>query len=386
MPVSGNAAIPAGATVLSVGAATVTLSAPATATGSASASYGTLGVFRFSGLTENQYTVTLTKPGFNSRSLAFYLNNANYYLGDGAGQGVASTSAAILTSDPVVLTPTSGGTLLAGAPFIGSAPLTVNYSLALPLAAFTSLGSNVTASWNFGDPADVDDETTLTTARHTYRTAGNYSASVTLTGSANSITVPVTTPIGAVHVQRVAPDTRAGAPAAQIISAGFIGSFAAPLLNANFIEKQPTTPVVYQESKRDSGSLDIDRSDAVPLPLPPATSPYGPFSATTTFNHTKEDSDFDYTKTVYVYYAGAFPTTTYTQSQWRTPLGPAYFTGQNVVPPTDTSSGTYLPYAPASPTASPERFRIFCTMGGFVFGEKPSLVGDYQLQVGRIEP
>ena len=377
MPISGNPAIPGGATVTSVNnSTTVTLSAAATATGSASTTYGTPGMFKFSGLTENQYTVTLTKPGFTSRSIAFYLNNASYYLGDGAGQGTASTDSNILANDPVVLPAVPAGSpRLDASPFLGAEPLNVNFSLIVSNSQLTTLGSNLTATWNFGDDtppitdtADLNDDLTLSTAKHIYLTAGDYTPTLTLTGDSGSL--PVLS--NAIHVQRVTPDIRSGAPIAQLIGVGFIGSFAAPLSNANVIEQAPGAPVVYQESKRDSASFDIDRTDAIPLPEPGTP-------ASTTFNYFKEDSDFS--NQLYVFYNGAFPTTTYNQANWHTRAF-----DPTIDPSTDNSPNTFTTYQPAQPNVPADRFRIFCTLGGFVFGEQPSLVGDYLLQPGRIEP
>lgn len=335
------------------------------------------GLFTFSGLTENQYTVTLTKPGFTSRSIAFYLNNAAYYLGDGAGQGTASTDVNTLTNDPIILPAVPAGSpQVIAAPFIGAEPLNVNFSLIIPNSQLTALGSNLTATWNFGDgtpsvtdTADLNDDITLSTARHIYLTAGDYTASLTLSGSGG--TLPLAS--NAIHVQRVTPDTRGGAPVCQVIGVGFIGSFAAPLNNGNVIEQDPSGPIVYQESKRDSATFDIDRSDAVPLPAP-GTNP------TSTFNYTKEDTDYgDPNKLMIVSGDGSvsFPF-----------LARPYLTltpSEQLVFSGDLSPYSFATYA-APQNAPPDRFRIFCTMGGFVFGEQPSLVGDYLLQAGRIEP
>ena len=353
------------------------------------------GQFTFPGLTENQYTVTLTKPGFTSRSIAFYLNNAAYYLGDGAGQGTASTDINTLTTDPIILPPTSVIVpTLTAAPYIGAEPLTVNFSLAVPLNTFTNLGSNVTATWNFGDPADVDDQMSLTSARHTYRTAGDFTATLTLTGSLSSITLPATSPIGTIHVQRVSPDTRVGAPVVQVIGVGFIGSFAAPLfpdlsVSPNqVIETLATTTgnIVYQESKRDSATFDIDRfvwmaqNEPVGFDRAAVQAQFPYLTFPKTFSPSEEDTDYgDPNKLMIVSGDGSvsFPF-----------LARPYLTlsaSEQLVFSGDLSPSSYANYA-APQNTPPDRFRIFCTMGGFVFGEQPSLVGDFLLQAGRIEP
>ncbi len=387
MVINGSSALAAGTTVASiVNSSTFTLSSSAAATGSSFTTFGVAGQFNFLGLTENQYTITLTKPGYVSRSFSFYLNNANYYIGDGSGQGAATTTLSTLTSDPVVLAAeTATLAKLSPSPYIGAEPMNVNLSLIVPKTQLTSLGSNLTATWDFGDgtpsvsdAADPNDDITLSTSKHIYLTAGDYTPTVTLTGSSSSITVPVTSDIGTIHVQRVTPDVRAGAPIAQIIGVGFIGSFAAPLNNSNVIEADPSnSKVVYQESKRDSASFDIDRSDATPLPSPGT-------AATSTFNYTKEDSDYGDPNaltlvsgngTTFPFLARIYSANTVTADE-------------RLLFQSDLSQGTYAAYPPANPPTNfaPERFRVVCTMGGFVFGEIPSLVGDYQLQAGRIEP
>ena len=386
MPITGNAAIPANATIASVDSATsITLSVPATATTSASTTYGTPGQFAFSGLTENNYTITLTKPGYVSRSIPFYLNNASYYIVEAGGAGGASTDPAALTADPVVMAAETAATpTLSASPYIGAEPLLVNFSLVLPLLTSQNLGSGVVATWNFGDgtPAiasntSAEDDVTLSTAKHVYGTAGDYAASVTLAGSGGSVTVPLTTPIGsAVHVQRMSPDTRSGAPATQITGIGFVGSFAAPLSNANVIEVAPTATgsIVYQESKRDSASFDIDRTPEI-----------ADLTNGSDFHPALEDTDF--TGQLYVSYSGAFPATVYDQQFWV-----ARPFDSKLDPDTDNSPGKHTKY-PASPPSGapvttpsvPDRFRIITTMGGFVFGESPSLVGDLVLQTGRLE-
>lgn len=336
------------------------------------------GQFTFTGLTENSYTVTLTKPGYVSRAITFYLNNANYYIGHGSGQGIASTDPNTLTNDPVIVAAeTASSPTLSAAPYIGAEPLHVNFSLVLPLATSQSLGSNVVATWNFGDgtptitdAADVNDDITLSTAKHLYQAAGDYSASVTLAGTGGTVTVPLSTPIGAaVHVQRVTPDTSGGAPVAQIIGVGFIGCFAAPVNNANVIETSTTATgtVVYQESKRDSASFDRDRDPAIAA------------QNGSDFHPSAEDTDL--TGQLYVYYNGAYPTTVFNQADWHTR---AFDSNQD--PATDNSPGTFLLYQLPSASSAPDRFRMICTMGGGVFGETAPLVGDLMLQVGRIEP
>ena len=401
MPITGNPAIPFGAKVANVvNATTFTLSAAATATTTAATTFGEPGMFKFTGLTENNYTLALSRPGFDSRLISFFLNNANLYIGHGAGLGVASSDQATLTADPVQLTATDVTTPeLRVGPFIGQEPLFTGFTALIPIATLNTLGTIQSATWNFGDGTDpvtdsfsTSDDVALTTANHLYRKAGIYTATLALDGSLADLTITSST----IHVQRIIPDvnmplTGNGQPAAQCIVAGFVGAFSAPLSNlgnpvqlaevgsisqtikvrqangayADVILSNAAKAVVYQESKRDAGAFDIDR--------PPKTIPV-------VFHPQAEDSDL---------------------------IGQLYLTGDgtpglpiqlraydqltNAEKQTfedDNTPNTYLEYT--SPQVGsvnvPDRFRIFTTLGGAAFATEPNKVGDFLLRPGRVEP
>ncbi len=386
MPITGNAAIPVGTTIAAVpSATTLTLSAAATANASSTATYGDAGVFKFTGLTENNYTLSISRPGFQTRLLSFFLNNNNLYIGE---TGAATTADALNT--PVVLSPVtvSEVTLVAGPPF-GQAPLFVNFNALIPIADLNAIGAIQSATWNFGDgtPALTDaassiDDIAQTAAKHRYDAPGDYTAQLVLVGATGSRTV--TTPI---HVQRSAHDSSADAPGHQIIVAGYVGSFAAPLSDSGSVVQTSTITTVaqtlsvkqangsytnvalpsiarasvFQESKRDSASFDIDRS---PLINP---------DASIVFSANSEDSDFD--GQLYLSEAGlrTFPNLT---SDERNSFA------------ADNTPGTFATYVPpkVGEVLNPDRYRLFNTLGGSVFNIEPSKVGDLILQVGRVEP
>jgi subtilisin-like proprotein convertase family protein len=422
MPVSGNAAIPAGATITAVESATVVrLSAAAIASGTASTSFGQPGVFRFSGLTENNYSLDFSRPGFDNRLISFFLNNASLFIGDGAGAGIASSNSSTLTNDPIQLAQAdvTEPTLRVG-PFIGQEPLYTSLTALIPVTDLDDLGTIQGAVWNFGDgtltvsdSASSSDEIALTTAKHTYQSAGTYTATLTLDGSLNDLVITS----GQIHVQRMRPDatmplTGNGQPAGQILVAGMVGAMAAPLssvgdpvqkaevttLSQTFRIRQASgtysdvpmasvpKAVVYQESKRDAGAFDLDRFVWMAQNEPSgfdraamqAQFPY--LILPKTFSPSEEDSDF--TGQLYLtgdgsvsapYLLRAFDDLTEAEKQT--------FAGDN-------TPGTYVTYTPpqVGGVPVPERFRIVPTLGGAAFATQPNRVGDLLLQPGRVEP
>ncbi len=253
MPATGNPSIPGGATVSNVvNVTTFTLSLAATATSSAATTFGEPGVFKFTGLRENNYTLALSRPGFDSRLISFFLNNANLFIGHGAGLGVASTDQTTLTIDPVQLTPTNvTAPELRVGPFIGQEPLFTGFTALIPITTINTLGTIQSATWNFSDGTDpvtdsssTSDDVALTTAYHLYQKAGTYTATLVLDGSLADLTITSAT----IHVQRIIPNadmplTGNGQPAAQCIVAGFVGAFAAPMTDGG-------DPVQIAESAR----------------------------------------------------------------------------------------------------------------------------------------
>jgi subtilisin-like proprotein convertase family protein len=352
------------------------------------------GTFSITGLTEDNYTLSLSRPGFQTRILPFVITNSDLYLAESG-----PVEAAGAPDEPMILSPVTVTTpeLVAG-PFIGQEPLYVTFNALIPVAQLTALGAIQTATWDFGDGAVIADTASptdaisQTTATHTYTAAGHFAASLVLAGASGSLNVPATT----IHVHRARPDATLvnGQPQThQVLVAGFVGSIAAPLANGvgdlqiapgsgatsqQIYQRQAngtytattvsgiSTGIVYQESKRDTGGFDVDRSPFIPNPANP-----GP----TDFNLTAEDGDF--ASRLYISGDGS-PTLPFLARPFNPTLDPAG----------DNTPGSFLLYQPPQVNGQPipDRFRIFVTLGGHVMNTVASEVGDFVLQPGRVEP
>ncbi|MFZ4596401.1 MAG: carboxypeptidase regulatory-like domain-containing protein, partial [Verrucomicrobiaceae bacterium] len=363
------------------------------------------GQFTIPNLTENNYTLSISRPGFETRLISFFLNNANLYIRNGpivanVAVGSATTDASVLTSDPVILTPVSvpSPELRPGPPY-GQAPLFVNFTALVPIADLNAIGAIQTATWTYGDgtPAVLDtasstDDVAQTTAKHLYTLPGDYTATLVLAGATGSRTM--TAPI---HAQRIAPDTAADAPTHQIIAAGFVGAFAAPLSDAGAVVQLSQTgstaqtvsvkqsngtytnvalasvpkAVVPQQGKRDSASFDMDRPPLI------ATGNGSDFHIN---NGELEDSDF--TGQLYISGDGSvsLPWLFRTYAQL-TDDEKSSFLGDN-------TPGSFAAYSPpmVGGVPNPDRYRFFTTLGGAVFNPEPAKVSDLILQTGRVEP
>lgn len=306
---------------------------------------GTNGAFSIPSLTEDYYSLSISKPGFQPRNVSFLVADGNLNLSNIVLSAVSLTNATLLA-----------------APFVGADPLHVNLSLLIPASQLDGLGTNVVATWDFGDGTppisetnSLSDEITQTEADHTYTNPGVYQAAVTLVGSGGSLSRQSQEILS----HRSRPDP-AGSNL-QMVVAGFVGSIGAPYANAGSpLEFSDTTNITYdisndgqppfvvaqnsiaQENKRDSAGFDIDREPFLP-------------GATFTYQAGGEDTDF------------------FTQAT------------NNL---TANGDGIYTVYVP--PTVNgvprPERFRLYSTMGGAAFGTNAARVGNFILQVGRIEP
>jgi PKD repeat protein len=269
----------------------------------------------------------------------------------------------------------------------------------VPIADLNAIGTIQSATWTFGDgtapitdTASATDDIAQTTSKHLYTTPGDYTATLLLTGASGSRTMNT-----AIHVQRMAPDTSGDAPTHQIVAAGFVGAFASPQSDVGAVVQLAQTGttaqtlqvkqangsytalalasvskgVVQQETKRDIGSLDIDRP---------------PLIATTNgadFHPNDEDTDFgDSSKLTIVSGDGSVTLPFLVRSyQSLSPAEQSEFTS-------DLSLGVFAPYTPPSVggVPNPERHRLFLTLGGAVFNPQPAKVGDFILQTGRVEP
>jgi len=288
----------------------------------------TNGSFSFDSLTENEYTLTVSMLGYYATNVAFNIDATN------------------VTLPPIVLTPVvAANPTVTTAPFIGQAPLYVNFTPIISAATVAGLGSNIVASWDFGDGSTLLATQTVSVA-HFYNGGGSYQASVTFSGSSGS------TNISAAYTTALAaqPNTDSVSNTAYyVFGGGFIGSIASPIHNGNSIETTPITisnqtyHAVYQESKRDSADFDIDR--------------YPFTNSGSLFNPNGEDTQF-FVQAVH----------------WTN--GISYYDAHGVVP------------VPAN-----QQFRMICTLGGCIFPpetvpwtDQSAQVGAFTLQLGRVEP
>lgn len=297
------------------------------------------GEFIFQGLTENKYSLSIQRPGYNNYKKDVFVPGQSD-LGD-------------LPLNP----PVNAVADLLAFPKEGFGPLHVNLQLLIPSDDLTGLGDNLITSWEFGDgnveiSSDANPEINPLYVSHTFDTPGHYTVTARIDGDSAS---PQITQTVDVHVQRVAHDPTG--EDVQLLDVIFAGSLAAPLSDAGDIiqlsgkqtlnnvkysykdisgtKRDQTLSVVqsatvYQQNKRDTASFDIDREP------------------TGSFLPSQEDTDF------------------FTQED----------TPYHNVNPTN-QDGIF------TPNTEPNRYRAIVRMGGFVFSTHPSAAGGLQVQTGR---
>jgi len=323
------------------------------------------GNFSFNELTENDYTLFISKPGYVSKNFTFFVSENNVTLGD------------------ISLVPQSITSPQIQGPTIGSQPLTATYSVLIPGAPPWNTVNRVT--WNFGDgSAPVTGSlTTLSTLTHEFTKPGEFTVSATLYTDA-SAQAPAAT--SKVLVQRRVPDAT---PATQIIPLGFVGSLAArtetaanvssaavaqtadlattftpnaggeavamksvidyssgkPMVAYAVADTGPgaISATVYQESKWDSGTVDSDR--------PPRLAP-------TTFSPGAEDTDF--TGQTYIRYNA---TSARYDAISAAAAGSAVLNGQD-----NATAGLYTAYSLPPGQTRATRMRLFSSLGGYFLG------------------
>ena len=131
---------------------------------------------------------------------------------------------------------------------------------------------------------------------------------------------------------------------------------AAPVSNLgtdiqSVITADANTGFLYQESKRDVASFDIDRFR----------------KGTPAFEPMAEDSGFF-----------VQPGTPYADVSAQDPV-----LDRQTIP---ANGQPFIAYPQPGQTGGPGRFRLITTMGGYVFGTLPASSGNFTLQVGRLEP
>jgi subtilisin-like proprotein convertase family protein len=306
----------------------------------------TNGAFTFTNLTENDFTLTVSKVGYQDAQTGFSVIASNVSLGNIFLQPVTNTEAELLTL-----------------PYAGGEPLTVNFRTIVPLNLLSNLGTITNNTWTFGDGTSTNFVSNLVAeVEHTYFTPGYYTATNEIRGTVSSLTL----------VSRLITVFPASVPAgwtnAHFISAvGFIGSIGSSVqemvngletpapattnvtVTVNGVDvvlSNVPTAALWQESKRDAAGFDNDRF------------PTGNFAGS-------EDTD-------------VFP------------IGGGYQQFPRL----------------ATVGNSTNRFRMTTTMGGYVFGperqppdpgfnygtntavygSEPAKVGIFVLQPGRLEP
>lgn len=332
------------------------------------------GTFTFPELTENDYTLILTKPGFQPATVTFFLGEEDLDLGD------------------IVLTPlTVTVPEIRGAPLLGYEPLYVEWQMLVPV----DYGA-AQISWNYGDGSAVEAGAfaDLVAPSHIYTTAGVFTPSATLSGGSLGSPVMVTGPD--VHVHRRLADDSPGAPTHQVVGAVLIGSMAArmdagantpaadpvALLNyqTTFTDEFGTIDIdsatIYQESQWDSASFDLDRI------------PFG----TGNWAVTSGLEDSDYGRAGDLASGGqtfVFYNTSATDNQM-TPHDEKWDArawSQAPLPPLPAgplfqSPSTFAAYTPANPNR-PDRHRMKVTHGGYLLGSEALPMGDVNLFPGR---
>ena len=178
----------------------------------------TNGAFSFASLTENSYVLNVSRLGYYDSSVFFRVTSSNVNLGN-----------IILT--PIQITSPQ----LTAAPTIGAAPLNRQLHAPDPTSNLTTLGTILSATWNFGDGvSQVFSNADIASISHIYTSAGVYTARLNIAGTGATLR---SRPRSASPCWR--PDrTRWVLPTATnfIWGGSFIGSLAAPLQNANVIE------------------------------------------------------------------------------------------------------------------------------------------------------
>ncbi len=330
------------------------------------------GTFTIPDLTENDYTLYISKPGYQTTTYTFFVSENDVPLGDIAITPLAITEPQLTAAPPIG--------------YAGTQPLHVEFTVDLPLGY-----GGTTIAWDFDGNGSTDQTgpiATLTETFHNYATPGLYTAKATLSGGSLGSPVEKTQLI---HVHRGLADPSGAGQ--QILLTGFVGAFGArtdaaantPSASPAGITDAATDTVTYlgpspvnlasgavfQESIWDTANFDIDR-----LPLAPGSAFPGP-----------EDIDLtpNWPSLRYVRFNTNSPNPTkYESLQYSgDPLGNVP-SGSKAVE-TANSVG-FTPYTIPPGTTKPNRFRIATTLGGAVFSPEASAVGDIKIQPGRTLP
>jgi subtilisin-like proprotein convertase family protein len=330
---------------------------------------GEEGTFTISDLTENDYTLYISKPGYETTSFTFFVGETDLALGDIS----------------VVTLPISEPRLTAAPPigYAGSQPLHVVFTVDLPLG-FTG----TTIAWDFNGDGQTDASgpiADLTETTHNYAVPGIFTAKATLSGGGLGLPVERTRVI---HVHRCLADPAGGSQ--QVLLSGFLGTMgartdpaaedvdAAPVVSSDLQTTSvswlgsPPTPLsltsgfVMQEGLWEVATVDLDRP-----PLAPGSVFPGPEDIDLTPGHPSLR---------YVRYNTSSPNPTKYEAlnYAQTPAGSRAVETGNAI--------GYSNYTIPAGSTRPNRFRIVTSLGGAVFNVVPSAVGDIRIQPGRTLP
>ncbi|MBN8460693.1 MAG: carboxypeptidase regulatory-like domain-containing protein [Verrucomicrobia bacterium] len=363
---TGNPEIPIHTPIETIAGAAIRLEGGVT---TATFTSGPDGTFTIPELTENDYTLFISKPGYETASVAFFVSDADQALGDLPLVPLAITEPRLTAAPPVG--------------YAGNQPLHVEFTVDTPLGF-----GGTTIAWDFnGDntPDQSGPVAELSEVSHDYGQPGYYTAKVTLSGG--TLPFAITKDV-AIHVHRGIADPGGGNQ--QILVNTFVGSLAArsdaTANNATepqvTVQDSATDPVtylgpatvnlqsgsVYQESINDPSAFDADR-----IPLAPGASFPGQEDLDLTPNHPAlRYLRFNQNSTL-------SPVTKYEALTYS-----ATPTGSRSVESNNTAGITT--YTPPAGTTKPNRFRIVTALGGAVFSTEPSAVGAIKIHPGRTLP
>jgi subtilisin-like proprotein convertase family protein len=276
---TGNAQAPIFQPVQPIPSATLRLEGGVTAQSIPVAADGT---FTIPALTENDYTLFISKPGYKATTFTFFISENDEALGD------IPITPLLITEPQLTAAPPIG--------YAGTQPLHVEFTVDLPL----NFGGT-TIAWDF-DGNGTTDQTgpiaTLTEVAHDYATPGIYTAKVTFSGS--GVPAENTFKPQVIHVHRGSADPAGGTQ--QVLVTAFVGGFGAradatvnnlgepfarvteiTTTSVTYLGPSPvnlTSGFVFQESIWDTATLDLDR-----IPIAPGAAFAGPEDLDLTLNH-----------------------------------------------------------------------------------------------------
>lgn len=327
----------------------------------------TNGTFTIPSLSENDYTLYITKPGYQTTAYTFFVSEKDVALGDIAISPLALSEPQLRAAPPIG--------------YAGTQPFVTELTVDLPLNF-----PGTTVAWDF-DGNGTTDRTgplaALTQVTQEYATPGVFTAKVVLSGGA--LASPVTK-TQAIHVHRAAPDP-AGRDR-QILLTGFVGALGA---RSDVAAASPAAPpvavaetnssvvsylgpsavtlasgVVVQESLWDPATFDYDR-----VPSRTASPFPGPEDLDLTPNHPA----LRYVR---------FNTNSPNLTKYEALLYSQIPAASRVIESNNPAG--YTEYEISNGTTKPNRFRIVTTFGGAAFNPDASAVGDIRIQPGRTLP